>query len=330
MKNKCFKDYLEIFEMEINSKEYVYTQDKTEKVRIADFTWKPCYKKEHYIRKIFPKYWFISNKGHVISVYKGKAYLLKKDLDNGRYSYHFRIYDDDGRYVIKNIELHNLLLLVHDGYFFGKAKEILKERGLYAFGVREKNKVNLQGHHIKGKDNDINNTEGLTTNVHETIQKAPNELTDDVVGDFVQELGTVVADEEPNEICILETGQIVNKNTLEIIEDDTSRSIYATDDIKMSNNAIKQIQRYNTINIATDLLINNYGNDYFIEPKYLYTKDDLLHFYKCEMAADELKIKEINDTRELANKNYIMCYINADNKVECYIENKEQGEEKYV
>ena len=35
MKKKTFEKYLEIFEMEINSNEFIFTQDKKEKINIA-------------------------------------------------------------------------------------------------------------------------------------------------------------------------------------------------------------------------------------------------------------------------------------------------------
>lgn len=325
MKKKTFEKYLEIFEMEINSNEFIFTQDKKEKINISEIkNWKPCYKKGDKIRELLPQFWFISDKADIISVAKGKAYLLKKDDSDGkgRYSYHFYIHNADDTYSMKNIEAHNLLVLVYGGLTYGKADKLLEDRGLYAMGVKDRNKLNVQGHHIKNKDNSIDNVELLSTKAHDIVHKIPKEVIDDTCISFMNELGTLATDEEPNKISVLRTGQQVDKNTLEIIEDDTSRLLYATDDVKMSNNAIKQIQRYNIINIATDLLINSYGNDYFIEPKYLYTKDNTSYFYKCEMVADELKITEINDTRELANKHFIKCYVNADDKIECCIENK--------
>lgn len=332
-KELTYKDYKKIFDKEMNSGKKIYTQDKSEELIIEDNEkWKQCYKPGDRVREQLPQYWFISDRGNLISVVREKAYWLKKeDFNNsGRYSYHCNIYIDDETSVKKNIELHNLVRIVFGGLSYGVADELLQEQGLFAFGVKNSEEIKLNGHHIGDKaDNTPGNIELLSTNAHKIIDKVPKKTDTETVQKFLAEFGAMAEQEEPSRFSILLTGQKIDTDTMEISEDNGFRALYGTDKIVLSKKAMLDLIALQNgfkskwlVDRVTEVLCKTYGLDYFTEPKYLCTTE--YSFYKCEKVADELHITEINDIRELVNKHFIMCYLNKDRQAECYIENQEE------
>lgn len=329
MKNKDYKDYKEIFDREMNSGRKIYTQDKTEELIIEDNEkWKQCYKPEDKIREQLPPFWFISDRGNLISVAKGKAYWLKKeDFNNsGRYSYHCNICIDSETSVNKNIELHNLVRIVFGGLSYGKADELLQQQGIFAFGVKNSQQIKLNGHHIGDKaDNSPDNIELITTEAHKIIDKTPKKTDPETIHKFLAELGKMAEQEEPDKFTLLLTGQKIDKDTLEIIEDNGYRVLLGTNKIILSRNAVdqmitlqKNIKNAWLIDEVTKALCKTYGLEYFVVPKYLCTTD--YSFYKCEKVADELHITEVTDVNELVNKSFIMCNLNKDRQAEYLID----------
>lgn len=329
-KDYTVNDYRKIFEMAIDSNIEIRTQDGKDQLVIADNEkWSPCYKQGDKKREQLPKYWFISDKGNLVSCQSGKAMLLKKDNDNGRYSYHFHITIDDNT-VTKNIECHNLVWLVFGGLSYGKAEELLEEQGIFAFGRKNSEEIKLNGHHVGDKeDNSPDNVELVTTPAHIIIDKVPKNSDSNKVNDFLMEFGKMAVAEEPSKISILLTGQKLNKDTLEIESDNGFRCLYGTDKVTLSKKAIYQLLTMQNgykskwlIDKATELILKTYGIDFFTEPKYLCTKE--MEFYKCEKIGEELVITDINNMGEIIDKHLIMCYLNSDNVAEVYIDKQEE------
>lgn len=324
------KEYKNIFDREMNSGKKIYTQDKTEELIIDDNEkWKQCYKKGDKAREQLPKYWFISDQGNLISVAKGKAYWLKKDESNGRYSYHFVIQTDEETSVKKNIELHNLVRIVFGGLSYGMAEDMLQEQGIFAFGVKNSKEVKLNGHHIGDKaDNSPENIELVTTKAHTIIDKVPKDSDPEKMKKFLMEFGEMAQTEEPHKISVLLTGQRLDANTHEVIADDNVRVLYGTNKITLTEQAMKELVHMQTegknvwlVNRITEVLLQTYGLEYFTDPKYLCTKDH--SFFKCEKIDTELVITRTDDMLELAGKHFIMCYLNKDNYAECVIDGQE-------
>lgn len=324
------KRYKSIFDDVIENNIPITTNDKKEKLVITDGEiWKQCYKYGDKVRDKLPTYWFISDKGNLISVKHGKPRLLKKDYLNGRYSYHFNINIDDETKIKKNIEGHNLVRLVFGGLSYGKADDLLDEDGIFAFGIRTNKKLTLQGHHIgKKEDNSPYNIELLSANAHKVLHKASTVGLNDIkdIKKILVEFERMASEEEPNKISVLFTGQKVDKNTLEITDNNEIKlldTMESNDNIKLSKQELQKLQSMCIIDNAIVMLLDTYGMDYLEEPKYLTTRVGEYRFYKCENVADEICITETNDTRELAGKDYIMCYFNENNEVECNIQKDE-------
>lgn len=238
------KQYKDIFDMIVNGNEKITTSDKTEELVITDGErWKQCYKKGNKAREQFPKYWFVSDKGNLISVASGKAYLLKKDYsdNSGRYSYHFNVQVGETS-ITKNVEGHNLVRLVFGGLSYGKADELLDKDGIFAYGVNNKEKDTLQGHHIGDKsDNSPENIELLSSNAHKILHKAPKVNTDSNIK-YLVELGKMASNEEPNKVSVLLTSERIDRKTLKVIEDDRYNNLYAVDSIPLSKQAIEDLK----------------------------------------------------------------------------------------
>lgn len=240
-------NYNNLFLKELNTRKYFTTHNKSiQYTPQKDELWLQCYNPEDAIRKQLPVYWFISNHGNLISMYGEKPYLLLRDCtDNtGSESYHFKYKQPDGTYATKNIEVHNLVNIVFDGYRYGKAKKLLDEKSIFAFGINTKSKDNVNGHHIFGKSQSgPNDTELITTRVHSLLNRIPSLPTDaNKTIDYMQDLTNVIPKEEPVLPSILFTSQKKDSVSNELIDANDCRGIYATSNIKFSANALNQLQ----------------------------------------------------------------------------------------
>lgn len=239
-------DYNNLFFKELNTRKYFTTHNKSiQYTPQKDELWLQCYNPEDAIRRQLPVYWFISNHGNLISMYGEKPYLLLRDCsDNtGSESYHFKYKKPDGSYATKNIEVHNLVNIVFNGYRYGKAKNLLEEKGIFAFGINTKSKDNINGHHIFGKSQSgPNDTELVTTGIHTMINKVPKLFS--TIGanlDYMRELGNIVSIEEEKTPSILITGQKYKSTSFEPVIDTGSRAICNLSTLKLSETAMIQL-----------------------------------------------------------------------------------------
>lgn len=315
-----YRDYKKIFDKEMNSGKRIFTLDNKEELIIEDNErWKQCYKPGVKAREQLPQYWFVSSSGNLISVYKGKACWLKKDECNGRYSYHFNIDIDGETTICKNIEVHNLVGIVFGSPTYGIAKDMLDKQGLFAFGIKNSDEVKINGHHTLGKeDNSPESIEFVSTDIHKVIDKVPKKSDTESEVNFLKEFGSMVSKEVPDKASVLLTGQ---KDGKEYSFIDT------TNKLKLSGNAMQELLTLQNgamsrwlIDKVTEMLLKDYGLDYFTEPKYLSSGQS---FYRCEKGDEGLYITEIEDISELADKNIIMCCINEDGQAEFFIDTQE-------
>ena len=175
---------------------------------------KQCYKKGHPVRKHFPKYWFCSNRGNLISVC-GKKLLWIKRSENNSY----------GRYAFTNangecsgVQGQNLVGLTFDSPCYGSVERQFKKYGDKAFG-RRKDKKNGNGHHIRKLVQnpellyDPENIQFITAQVHELVTKSGKKRDFQKEMEYMKELAEVAAKEEPGKATIEFTGVCIDRKT---------------------------------------------------------------------------------------------------------------------
>lgn len=246
--------------MIINSKEYYYDKfnelfnsgdpimDNTTKETFdaaEGEIFKQCYA-DTPERRTFPVYWFVSNRGNLISVRDDKLVLIHKNKrpTSGKYSYKYVISEDTDESVLKNIELHNLVGLVFGSDSYGMAAQKIKDDGVYAFGVRSKEGTNIQGHHRDGNDtnNDPSNIEFMTDRVHTLFDSVPKpEAPEQDVLAFMKKFGDVASAECPDAITVYLPGQTYNAKTGRW-ETDKSNDIVATKSITVTDDFVKELE----------------------------------------------------------------------------------------
>lgn len=163
-------------------------------------------------RKTFPKYWFVSQIGTLISVYGNRLQMIHKNkrARENRFYYKYTILTlEEGQMKrkIKSINLHNLVALVFGSYAYGTAKDKLEQKGVYAFGTTI-DAVN--GHHMddKATTNNPDKLEFVTGEVHKLIHSAPK-VSDPAEKHFeyMKKLGEIASKEEPRQATILFTDE---------------------------------------------------------------------------------------------------------------------------
>ena len=197
-------------------------------------------------RRLFPKHWLISKKANLINVCEQKLQLVHKNPreGSGKFSYKFSIPQENGVSITKNIEAHNLVGLVFGSDSFGVAAEQLKEKGVYAFGVRSEEGINDQGHHKDGDDtnNDPSNILFVTDRVHamfDSIPK-PNASNDKEIA-FMKRFGEIAKLENPNGITVLLPDHTYNSQTSQWTIG-KGVDIIGTKEITVTENFLRELQ----------------------------------------------------------------------------------------
>ena len=195
-------------------------------------------------RRLFPKYWFISNVGNLLSVKKDQnriQWLHKNKRPNSnKISYKFLIHTETGS-QLRNVEEHNLVALVHGSERFGLATELLEEKGLDAFGVNSSTETNAQGHHINGNDADNRpeNIKIVTDDVHVLLGSAPKfNDADKKHFSYMKKMGKVMNRENPNAITVLFTGETMDLKT-GTWKNDGEIDVISTDRIALSKESVQ-------------------------------------------------------------------------------------------
>lgn len=199
-------------------------------------------------RNTFPMYWFVSNRGNLISVKEDKLIWVhpNRRAKSQRYSYKYVIVDDDNpdKATIKNIELHNLVGLVFESGAYGTAAQKIKEEGVYAFGVRSQEGTCAQGHHKDGNNtnNDPNNIKFVSARVHTLFDSVPKpDAPEQDVLAFMKKFGDVASAECPDAITVYLPGQTYNTKTGRW-ETDKSNDIVATKSITVTDDFVKELE----------------------------------------------------------------------------------------
>ena len=197
-------------------------------------------------RRIFPKYWFISNFGNLLSVKKYKIQWIHKNKreKSNKISYKFLAEREDEEGIVRcNVEEHDLVGLVWGSEAFGLAGELLKEKGLGAIGVNSKIKISVQGHHINQDDTDNSpeNVKFVTDKVHIMLENAPkHDDSEERHMEYMGDLGKLMSKENPHSMTIVFSGEVFDMKT-GTWRDDGDIDVFATKKIKLSPTAYMQI-----------------------------------------------------------------------------------------
>lgn len=194
----------------------------------------------------FPPFWFVSNKGNLLSVKKDKIRWLNKNRreNSNKISYKFMVdrKDDEGT-QIRNVEEHNLVGIVFESESFGKATQLLEEKGIDSIGVNSSSETHVQGHHISQDDTDNRptNVKFVTDTVHTLITNAPKyNAPEEKQMAFMKELGEIATEENPNQMTVFMDGSVYDLRTGEW-RTDGDVDIFATKKIVLSKTAAKQL-----------------------------------------------------------------------------------------
>lgn len=214
--------YKKIFDKNMREGVDIYNSKGELLELLEDEEYRQVYDADDPARAVLPYSWFVGSKtGNVISVKdNGTLIWLLKTTDEGGYiKYKFRHPETQ---KIKVINAQNLIALTFGSKRFGKAKEYLEEKNLYAFGTKEDEDA-VNGHHIKTlrdfpeEQFDSNNIELLTVRAHNLLHKFPAEdATLEEKTQFIKELNELAELEAPGKIVIVTGG-----DAKEIIDLDT-------------------------------------------------------------------------------------------------------------
>ena len=194
--------YKNIFEDHLKAGTPIYDKDGNLLKMEPDEKWVQCYDRHDNVRKEYPKYIFVSNKGNFVSARGKELRWLKPSItSNDRESYKLSVKGEPFSQIG-----YIIVAVCHGAKRFGKADEILEKEGKDAF----KNK-SLEVHHDVGYDlskgraynNDPGTLTILTINIHSLFDEVPKEgssLEEDI--EFMQEMQKRVM-EETNEPVIL-------------------------------------------------------------------------------------------------------------------------------
>lgn len=237
------EEYKTLFAEMYNTGEIIYNENTGEVFEAEDGEeFLQCWA-DTTTRRKFPLYWFVSDRGNLLSVKKDRIRWLNKNKrsNSEKISYKFMEKLENGT-KNRNIEAHNLVGLVWGAEPFGLAAELLEEKGLDAFGVNNKEKPMVQGDHVNGNetDNSPGNIQFVTDDIHVLIGNAPGyENTGAAHYKHMQKLGKVMEKENPSKTTVVFTGDVCDSKT-----GNWSRTgghpIFATDKLQMSEDVMKQ------------------------------------------------------------------------------------------
>ena len=174
---KNYLTYKKKFKKILSDKTPIYNKDGEQLKILDEERWVQCYHPKDSVRREYPKYVFVSDRGNFVSVNgNNPLWMTPSSTSNGRESYKFSV-----KGKTKSSIGYIVVAVCFGAKTFGKASELMQKKGRNAFG---KMPFDLQVHHEKGyiKTNDDagrvhnNNPENLcilTVNVHQLFKKIP-------------------------------------------------------------------------------------------------------------------------------------------------------------
>lgn len=315
-----YKQYEKLFRSLALEGLWVSTDDGTESIFIDQYEdWRQCYSPYSTARAELPKYWFVNSKGDLISVQSGKAVLLKKDdklsaedreqnpeKKTNRYlNYHY----DGGA----NITAHTLVALVFESMAYGRAQELINEKGLAAFGNSAK-EDNVQTHHLDSnkQNNRPSNLENVTALSHKILNVNQDRVTDESRADFMQRFCRAAAVEDPGRISLLimdeqpdirETTKQVPTKQLRAVNDISFSQESFQKALRLYNKAVQEKHRL-IADECIKLILQHKSIDYFNDKRFICYKNQL--YFEClRTAVDEISTTEVEYSEEIKNPIFI-------------------------
>lgn len=226
-KRTDYRGYKKKFERIMSDGTPILNDDKKRLQIAPDEKFVQCYVPNHPVRKDYPKYVFVSNKGNFVSVYRNEPrWLTPSYTSNGRESYKLSVKGN-----AKSTIGYIVVAVCHDAMIYGKAARIMEEKGRKAFKKPKKNDPfrgeMLNVHHTKGYDlsegraynNNPKTLLILTINVHDLFERVPAEDAPyDEQFKFMMELANTLTEEEPNKISMFMPGTEKKTGDIFVIE----------------------------------------------------------------------------------------------------------------
>lgn len=321
-KEKKAKEYKEKFERLLAETDVIYTRKKDEYLVLDEnIKWKQVYKADDEARKVFPNYWFLDNEGHLASICGKKISLIKSNFHDATKRYKEYIYyiNENDELLKRKVYVHQLVAIVFNSLYYGKAKKKLQNDGLNGFGLQDDC---LNVHHIdcNKNNNNIENLELLTKQTHYTMNAVPEQKKADKKNFFyMQRLADVVADEEPDRMTVyVDSINIIDALDKFYYDSSEYKSIHALDEITLSKNAIKEAEALRVkladkylIKAIADELLKEKEQEYFND-KAFFTDNNLFFKITYNQKLDAIDIEEITNVVELSNKHLVKCCIDND------------------
>ena len=198
-----------------------------------------CFSTRSTARAMLPPYWFLTNKGTLISCYGKHLRWMKLDpKDNsGRTYYHVPTGRFSDRPVV-NLSIDTLRNLVFGGRRFGRANSLLEKYGILAFN-RWYGKDTLNGHHEGGPDDhDPENNVIATGSVHRMLNAVPKaDASPEEFARWATKYAMpILKKENPNKFTVILPGDYLDKDGVPHI--DGKPKIRAVDSISFPAEAI--------------------------------------------------------------------------------------------
>ena len=214
-KRTDYRGYKKKFERIMSDGTPILNDDKKRLQIAPDEKFVQCYVPNHPVRKDYPKYLFVSNKGNFVSVYGNEPrWLTPSYTSNGRESYKLSVKGN-----AKSTIGYIVVAVCHDAMVYGKAARIMEEKGRKAFKKPKKNDPfrgeMLNVHHTEGYDlsegraynNDPKTLLILTINVHDLFDRVPaKDAPKSEQIKFMMDLCNVLSEEEPDKISMFFPG----------------------------------------------------------------------------------------------------------------------------
>lgn len=219
-------------------------KDRTKELVLEnDEHFEPCWNPT-ITRQTLPPCWFLSNKNHYLITMDGDVPVwYEPDIraNSKRWLYYNHI-----NKCTKTIEMHNLIGLIYGADVYGKAKQLLEEKGVYAFGVAKTGELNVNGHHENDNHNDnaVENIQFVTTNVHQKVlNNIPNMNADSTKQmEYMKTVADVLSEEEPEKISVVFTPEYYDINT-GTWNTDNKKYVKAVDGVYFTSNALNDLRK---------------------------------------------------------------------------------------
>lgn len=224
-KKQQAKQNLELFNELIQTEKIWDTNTNNTYTPHSDEVFRQCWKNNK-ARKYYPTMWFLSNYGNLVSIKEGKLVMLYKRRNGKNCDGYFYVeFKKPGKKSNTKDFIHIMVALVFDVQSYGRARKLIKSKGLEAFGIYHNDKrkrYTVQCHHKNGniEDNRAKNLELLTAEIHnDVLHKIDGKSSNEELAEYLTKINKEVEKENVSAI-VIGTGEGYNAVTKEPIKAD--------------------------------------------------------------------------------------------------------------